>query len=315
MRESIRRAFLRAAAFAAAAAFTGLAHAALPEGSTDRSSELGDRWVPDPEVARVAALGFENVVSDYHWLLALQIVGGSRIDPSHYGAVLAKLVEVVTRLDPWVDHPYRFAALWLTDSLASARRADAILERGIAYHPREWRNRFYQGVHRFLFLEDEQGAADSFEGAMRLPGAPGYLPRLVARLRAGGAGLDVAAAMLERLLEEAEDPYERAGYELSLREIETERRARLLDAARAEFQRRNGRDIVRVDELVQGPGAVLRALPPEPNQRGWTIDAETGRIVSTYYGRRYEPFVHPAVREEQARLRAESRNASGEGRS
>lgn len=314
MRESIGWALLRAAAFAAAAAVTGLAHAVLPDGGTARSEELGDRWVPDPEVARIAALGFENVVSDYHWLLALQIVGGSQSDPSRHGPVLAKLVEVVTRLDPWVGHPYRFAALWLTDSRESARRADAILDRGIAYHPGEWRNRFYQGVNRFLYLEDEEGAADSFEGAMRLPGAPAYLPRLVARLRAGGAGLDVAAAMLEQLIADAEDPYERAAYELSLVEIETERRARQLDAARAEFQRRNGRDIRRVEELAEGRGAVLRALPPEPNGAGWTLDPGTGRIVSTYYGYRYEPFVHPAVRAEQERLRAAEQSGSREGK-
>jgi hypothetical protein len=298
----LRRQGAWAAAWVAAFAVTALAHASLPQG---RSAEEGDLWVPDPDVASVASLGFHHLVSDYHWLQALQVVGGSQVDPSLHGPILAKLVDVVTTLDPRVDHPYRFAALWLTDSLESVRKADALLARGIAYHPTEWRNSFYQGFNRFLYLEDEAGAANSFERAARLPGSPAYLPRLVARLRAGEAGLDAAAVLLQELIAGAEDPYERAGYELSLREIEAERRARVLDAARAEFQRRHGRDIARVEELAEGPGGVLRALPPEPNGRPWVLDPESGRIVSSFYGARYEPFLHPAVRVEREQKKAQ----------
>jgi hypothetical protein len=295
-------------AFLAVAAGTTRAHLELPGG---RGAEQGALWIPDPHVARIAALGFENLVSDYHWLQALQIVGGSSKDPSEQGAVLARLVEVVTTLDPWVDHPYRFAALWLTDSLASVRKADALLDQGIAYHPGEWRNPFYQGVNRFVYLDDADGAADSMERAMRLPGSPEYLPRLVARLHAGGGSLEAAAVMMAELLEDAEDPYTRAGYQKTLDAIETERRARVLDAARAAFQRRHGRDVARVEELAEGPGAVLRALPPEPNGKAWTIDATSGRIVSTFYGKRYEPFLHAAVEREREQLKQKER----EGRS
>ena len=136
---------------------TFAAHAPLAQ--HEKAIEQRELWVPDPQVARVASLGFHNVVSDYHWLQALQIVGGSPSDPAQHGPLLGKLIEVVTTLDPWVDHPYRFATLWMTDSLESVRKADAIMERGIAHHPDEWRNPFYQGVNRLLFLADETGAA------------------------------------------------------------------------------------------------------------------------------------------------------------
>ena len=295
-------------------AATGIVHAKLPGERSEREDEL---WIPDPQVARITATGFRNVVADYYWIQALQVVGASLEDPSLHGPMLGEIVDVVTTLDPWVDHPYRFAAIWMTDSLESVRTADALLDRGIAHHPDDWRNHFYQGVNRLLYLDEEQRAADALERAIALPGAPRYLPRLVARLRAGGAGLDAAAALLSELIAQTDDPYERVEYEKGLDEIETERRARFLDDAREEFRRRHGRDITRVEELTEGPAPVLRELPPELHGWEWVVDSESGRIVSSWYGGRYEPFIHPSIRREREEKRAKALQkalqAEGEG--
>ena len=133
-------------------------------------------------------------------------------------------------------------------------------------------------------------------GAIELPGAPRYLKRLVARLRSESAGLDVAEAFLRELWESTSDPRARADYEKALDEITTERRARILDAARALYQKRRGRDIERVEDLVRGPSPVLRELPEEPHGWEWEL-GDDGRIVSTYLGHRYEPLVAHGTRE------------------
>ncbi len=291
---------VRALAFVLLAAGTAAAHS---RGAADSRRDDGDFWVPEPGVARVASLGFQNLVSDYYWIQALQVVGGSDRDPVSHGPLIGRLVDVVTTLDPWVDHPYRFAALWMTDSEESVRKADALLQRGIEHHPDEWRNYFYQGFGRFFYLDDRSGAAEALEGAVRIPGSPKYLPLLVARLRGDGDGLDVSAAMLADLVHGSQDPFERAEYEKALDEVETERRARVLDRARETFRRRNGRDITRVEELAEGPGRVLTALPPEVHGWEWVLDPSSGRIVSSWYKARYEPLLHAAARAERDRLR------------
>jgi len=277
---------------------TAAAHARI------RSEELlesDERWVPNPELARVASIGFQNVVSDYHWLQAVQVVGSSRSDPSVHGPLLGRLIDVVTTLDPWVDHPYRFAAVWMTESLASIRKANALLERGIRYHPDDWRDPYYLGFNHFFYLQENEAAADALENASKKESSPAYLPLLVARLRAGGDGLETSAALLAGLVGESADPYAKAEYEKALDEVETERRARALDRARAEFQRRRGRDIARVEELVEGRDAVLKELPPELHGWEWVIEPGPGRIVSSWYGRRYEPLVQASVRDELGR--------------
>jgi hypothetical protein len=284
---------LRALGAAVLVGATGLAHARLPERQPARGDE---RFVPEPGLVRLLSLGFRALAADRYWLEAVQVVGASREHPSTHAARLGRLVEVTTALDPWVDHPYRFAAIWMTDSPGSVRRANRLLARGVAYHPLEWRNRFYLGFNHFYYLAEDGRAADWLEASAALEGSPRYLRRLVARLRAHEGGLEAAALFLREMWAATEDPFARADYEKALDEIETERRARLLDAARAEYRRRHGRDLEAVEDLARGPEAVLRRLPPELHGWEWVIDRASDRIVSSYYGARYEPRFQGGVR-------------------
>jgi hypothetical protein len=213
----------------------------------------------------------------------------------------------VTGLDPWVDHPYRFAALWLTDNADQVRHANRLLEKGIAYHPRDWRNHFYLGYNYFFYLDDNASAADSLERAMRFPEAPLYLGSFVTRLRATGDSLDTATLFLQNLIAQSRDEYEQAAYLEVLAEVETERRAQLLDHAREEFRKRNGRDVRQPSELWAGPLRILRAEPPaHPEQKGarWQLDPKSGEIVSSFYGRRYRLHENPADEAEKRAFRA-----------
>jgi hypothetical protein len=279
-----------------------------------RSREDADaQLLPSPAQARVSVLGFAAVVADFYWLQAMHLVGALRGDVDAYEPRIAALIELVTGLDPWVDHPYRFAAIWLNDGVESIQRANHLLERGIAYHPLDWRNRHYLGFNHFYHLDDQPRAAEVLEAAIGLKGAPHYLAPLVAKLRAGGGNLDAAEALLSGLVNTTPDEYAKARYLKSLDEIATERRARFLDEARLEYWRRHGRDLVRVEDLLRPPAPVLRALPPaHPHFPGfaWTLDPETDQITSTFYGSRYRLFNHTRDAE---RLRRQREGADGAG--
>jgi tetratricopeptide (TPR) repeat protein len=302
--------FRRGGAALSIAGAIALAGARLP----DTPAHAGDvAFVPEPGVAKLAAFGFDALLGDYYWMRAVQIVGSPEgpVGRSHH---LGRLIDVVTTLDPWVGHAYRFAAVWMIDDEPAVRHANAILERGIAHHPDDWRNRFYLGFNHFFYLGENGSAAAALEPAVGLPGAPRYLGRLVARLRseASGGEIEAAAAFLQELLRQAEDPFAKAEYEKALDEIETERRARRLDAAREEFERRHGRDLSSVEDLVQVKPPVLRALPPEPHGFEWTLDPESGQIVSSYVGHRYQVRIDGTNRMLLERFRARSQ-PTGEG--
>jgi len=277
-----------------AACCTGWAHAQSP---LRAGPELGDGFVPSPTVAKVLSFGFDALAADYHWLQAVQIVGGTdRIEASH-ARHLGRLVDVVTTLNPNVGHPYRFAAVWLTHDEALVREGNRLLERAIEHHPEDWRHFFYLGFNHFFYLGEYEQAADALEVAMDLDGAPAYLPRLVARLRSETGGIEVAEVFLRELLRDSGDDEARAKIQVALDEIEIEYKARHLERARRAHRTLTGRDIESVQDLVRGPHRVLERLPsaepdaiPPSLSRGstWEIEPETDRIVSSYLGARYE---------------------------
>jgi hypothetical protein len=241
-------------------------------------------------------LGFDALMSDYYWLQAIQVIGGDGQFVAE-GRLLGGLIDVVTTLNPRVDHPYRFAAVWLTDSEASVRKANELLRRGTEHHPDDWRNYFYLGFNHFFYLDEASAAAAAIEAAIEREGSPVYLRRLAARLKSQGSGLEVAETFLRELHASSENPYARAELEKALDEIATERRARILDAARLVFVKRNGRDIEAVEDLAAGDDPILRELPEEPHGWDWALDEKTGSIVSSYLGHRYTPHIDRGTRE------------------
>lgn len=300
----------RAIAAVAIVAAIGWAESRLPDAPASTGDEA---FVPDPGLAQLAAFGFDALVADYYWMRAVQIVG-STAGPVGRSHLIGRLIDVVTTLDPWVSHPYRFAALWMTDDESAVRKANELLERGIAHHPQDWLNRFHLGFNHFFFLGENAEAVAALEPAVGMQGAPRYLGRLVARLRseAGGGELDAASSFLQELLRHNSDPYLKAEYEKALDEIEAERRARQLDAARKEFERRHGRDIRSVEELVTVRPPVLRALPPEPHGWEWTLDPESGQIISSWVGHRYSVRIDGTNRMLLEKFHARSKK-DGEG--
>ena len=274
----------------ATACLIGVAHAQLPL-QPRHGEEEG--FLPDPHFARLASLGFDALLADFYWFQAVQIGGTSTVGQSHR---IGALVDLVTQLDPWVDHPYRFAALWMTDDVDAVRKANTLLLRSIEYHPDEWRNRFYLAFNYFFYLGEDAEAAAVLEPAIHLPKAPRYLGRLVARLKSQGGGLETSAAFLQELVRRAPNESMKAGYLRALDEIETERRARILDRAQQAFRERHGRELADVQELVTVSPQVLRMLPPEPHGSQWELRAD-GIIVSAELRYRYRPKIDGGNRE------------------
>ena len=274
---------------------TWVAHARIP------APEPGAARAEMPRLERGSAkplgFGFDTIVADYRWLEAVQLVGHEHADLIAAAPAIQQLVGSVVALDPYVGHPYRFASLWLVNDVEQVSAANRILERGIAYHPNDWRNRFYLSFNYFFYLGDAAAATRELEAAVNLEGAPRYLGALLARLRSGTNGLEAAGAYLGELLKQTEDPWKIAEYQKALDEIETERRARYLDQARLVYRDRNGRDIEKVDDLAAGRDAVLQELPPELHGWGWVLDPADGQIVSSYYNRRYLLNMHDIDRQ------------------
>ena len=68
--------------------------------------------LPKPEVAARTTFGFSNIIADKYWLQAIQYIWGNAID-SAYKKYLFAILDIITTLNPYFDHPYIIGMLLL----------------------------------------------------------------------------------------------------------------------------------------------------------------------------------------------------------
>ena len=252
------RRHIRLGIVVAAVAVTLAAHGAM---ETESGATSGKLFVPEPAQASLFSLGFDPVIADYYWVHALQIVGGTRGPVEDHASLIGDLIDVVIELDPWVDHPYRFAAVWLTDGVDSVRRANRILEQGIAYHPTDWRNRLLPRIQRVLLPRGQPPRGGDPRARHLAAGRPPLSRRL--RDAAARRGRQPRHG---RTLPPTADP-DHLGRVRARRLPEGLRRDRdratrpLPRSARVEFWERHGRDIRAPAELWEGDRRVIDRVP------------------------------------------------------
>jgi tetratricopeptide (TPR) repeat protein len=158
-------------------------------------------YLPSPAVARRLALGYENLAADLMWIRSVQYFG-KHIETDRKFPQLRALLEVTVGLDPHFVEAYRYGAefLWLAPETAAAVR---YLEEGHQQNPDRWELPHDLGRLYFLQLGDDAKALHWWSIAQRLPDAPAYLPRFIARLEAKVGNLDTSLELWEAI---ARDP-------------------------------------------------------------------------------------------------------------
>jgi hypothetical protein len=229
------------------------------------------------------AFGFRNFMADIVWLEAVQIPASRRMPPAEYDR-LYSLLNVVANYDPRFDVPYIVGGLILGQSPAHAREALAILGRGRAACPGDWRFPFYIGYTQYFSLGNPLDGGRAMADASRLPGSPEYLPRLASRMLSEGRDPETAISLLRTMLDNETDEGRREILMQRLRDVVVERDVQVLERAVAEYRRRTGAPPAALADLV---GAGLAAeVPKEPNGGRYvllpggavTSDAATGRL-------------------------------------
>jgi hypothetical protein len=255
----------------AAAAVLCLGAAVALHASEDRWSPpasvdaVGVLYVRSPAVARRAALGYRAIGADLYWIRALQHFGHERLSPPEHVrtyALLYPLLDLTTTLDPYFSIAYRFGAIFLGEPYPGGPgRPDlsiALLRRGLAAQPAKWQYMQDLGFVYYWHLRDFGAAADAFQRAAAMPGAPTWLRPLAAVTLAEG-GHRAGSRALWQQLAQAEEPWLREAAQLRLAQ---------LDAM----------DVMDAWRRARTP-AYRPALPLDPSGTPFEIDPATGDIT------------------------------------
>ena len=135
--------------------------------------------------------------------------------------LLYPLLDLTTTLDPHFSVAYRFGSIFLSEPYpAGPGRTDqaiALLERGLAADPKRWQYAQDAGFVNYWWKQDYKAAAEWFDRAARIEGAPWWLRSMAAVTLAEGGDRQSSRQLWQQLYETTDDTWVRDNAQLKLR--------------------------------------------------------------------------------------------------
>lgn len=173
-------------------------------------------YVRSPEAARRLALSFDALAADVYWIRAVQHYGGTKLstDPHKSYDLLYPLLDLTTTLDPQFTIAYHFGSLFLAEPLPGGPgRPDlaiALLEKGLRANPTSWEFTQAIGFVHYWWYQDYPKAAEWFQRASAMPGAPVWMQPLAAVTLAEGGRRDGSRLLWQQIAKTAQEDWFRA---------------------------------------------------------------------------------------------------------
>lgn len=210
---------------------------------------------------RMIALEHDATLADLLWIRFVQQIPFKPADEL-MGESLARQLESVVALDPAFRSAYVQGTVLLSVLGNQPCAAVRIAEKGIERFPGDWRIPFQAGYNCFAEIGDPACASRHMSHAASLPGAPGWLPALVARLLADASQNDAAIDYLQLQLQRTTDARLRERFEERLRDAILARDLARIEAAARAYAGQHGVRPESIEVLVAG--GALPSVPVDP---------------------------------------------------
>jgi hypothetical protein len=245
-------------------------------------------------VLKHLTVGYNAVAADLYWIRAIQYYGGIKLavasaapgsmtaltaPPSADYRLLYPLLDLTTTLDPNFNIAYRFGEIFLAEpSPGGAGRPDlaiALLEKGLRSRPDKWEYMQDIGFVHYWWQHDYKGAAEWFDRAGKIPGAPWWLKSLAANTLTEGGDRESSRAMWEALRQSAEIDWLRHDAERRLLQLQALDQIDALQATVDRFAAKTGGPAGDWLSLVRA--GVFPGVPTDPVRTPYEIDG-AGRV-------------------------------------
>src|SRR5436190_20489070 len=224
---------------------------------------------------RRLTIAYQALAADIYWIRAIQYYGGAKrhLDATILGAppppllaappddydLLYPLLDITTTLDPRFNIAYRFGAVVLAEHFPrGAGRPDlaiALLQKGLRERPDKWEYMEDIGFVHYWYGRDYRAAAEWFDRASQVPGAPWWLRSLAATTLTQGGDRQSSRTMWEAIRQSAEIDWLRKDAERRLIQLQALDR---IDALQAD-----------VDRVVAQTGKEPESWTVVVNAAGW----------------------------------------------
>jgi hypothetical protein len=233
---------------------------------------------------------YAPLAADLYWIRAIQYYGGTkqRLAQQVAGAeppaslttssadaypLLYPLLDIITTLDPRFNIAYRFGAVFLAEAYPrGAGRPDlaiALLEKGFAARPDKWEYMEDIGFVHYWYRHDFRTAAEWFQKANEVPGAPWWLRSLAATTLAQGGDRRSSRAMWESIRASSDNDWLQKDAERRLAQLHALDDIDALQRRVDEFTRRTGQPPTTWAALVHA--GALPGTPADPTRTAYEL--------------------------------------------
>ena len=189
-------------------------------------------YLPNGYALGLISFGYRNALANTLWFNLINYFGKHyRSDRTYQW--LNHMCNLVSDLNPKMQHVYEFCGLMLAWEANLAQQAHDILSKGILNHPNEWRLFYLRGMTSLLFLDNEDGAHKDLVVAGQLPGAHPIIKTLAAKKISILDNSNTAKEFLLRAIDAAESDFEKQILFNRLQELEN-KNSKLNDVSSAE---------------------------------------------------------------------------------
>ena len=218
------------------------------------AAEEDTLYVTSGSAIRRLTGAYNVLAADAYWIRAIQYYGGIKrrlmpnplapeppsmiaADAGEYRE-LYPLLDITTTLDPRFNIAYRFGAVFLAEPYPGGPgRPDlaiALLEKGLRERPDKWEYMEDIGFVHYWYGRDYRAAAEWFDRASQVPGAPWWLRSLAATTLTQGGDRQSSRTMWEAIRQSAEIDWLRKDAERRLIQLQALDR---IDALQADVDR------------------------------------------------------------------------------
>ena len=225
------------------------------------------------------SLGYDSLLADIYWTRAIQCYGESTRSSDPQFPLLAPLLDLATSLDPRLMPAYQFGAILLSEpkpvGAGQPDLAAALVRKGIAADPDNWRLWSDLGFVYYWHMEDYKGAADAFLSGSKCPGAPPWMKPMAARVAGQGGSIELSFAIWQQVYDSTQNKRIRSNALKHLQALKAEQDIHYLNGLTAEYRMFFGHYPASFSDIEAAK--VIRSIPRDPGGTPYVIGA-TGQV-------------------------------------
>jgi tetratricopeptide (TPR) repeat protein len=253
------------------------------DGLHEKNTVNGVLYLPNDKLLKYFTGGLSNILADLMWYQTVQYTAKEFNSEDARFSWLEQMIRATNRLDPYYVDPYRYGGIFLA-GIGDDEVAEEILQTGLRHQPNSWELPYELHSLYLMNRRHEPGAqkiashyaymiAERIDGEMK----QAYFD-LSRNLLLKENMVDEAVEFFTRAVKTADDPLVRAQAEAQLHLALLEKNVLVLNKAIAGYERKVGREIVSLEELVTA--GLINAIPNDPDDGEYVLDANR-KVVNT----------------------------------